>query len=86
MSKLAINGGTPIINYPLKPYSTIGSEEKNAVMKVMDDGNLSCFIGAYCDDFYGGPKIQEFESKWSSIFNINHSISVNSNTSTGFDL
>lgn len=81
MSKLAINGGNPIIDFPLKPYSTIGIEEKNAVMGVMEDRNISQFIGAYCDDFYGGPKIQEFESKWSDIFNIKHSISVNSNTS-----
>ena len=60
MSKLAINGGNPIIDYPLKPYSTIGSEEKNAVMQVMDDGNLSCFIGAFCNDFYDYLKTRSF--------------------------
>jgi len=81
MAILAINGGKKIIDTPLAPYSTIGNEEKNAVVKLMKDGILSKFIGAYCDDFYGGPKIQEFENLWSNIFNIKHSISVNSNTS-----
>ena len=69
MAILAINGGKKIIDTPLAPYSTIGNEEKNAVVKLMKDGILSKFIGAYCDDFYGGPKIQEFETE-GTMYNI----------------
>jgi len=42
---------------------------------------LSKFIGAWCDDFYGGEKVQEFEKKWSQKFDAKHTISVNSNSS-----
>jgi dTDP-4-amino-4,6-dideoxygalactose transaminase len=47
----------------------------------MKNGRLSEFIGAYCDEFYGGPLIKEFEAMWSEKFGCKHSISVNSNTS-----
>ncbi len=81
MSKLAILGGDPVIKKPLSYYSSIGREEESAVSKVMQSGRISEFIGAWCDEFYGGPLIQEFESLWSAEFDCKHSISVNSNTS-----
>ena len=81
MSKLAILGGNPVIDNQLELYRSIGKEEEIAVNKVMKSGNLSQFIGAMCGDFYGGPKVKEFEKLWSESFNIKHSISVNSNTS-----
>lgn len=81
MSKLAILGGDPIIKKPLSYYSSMGKEETAAVLKVMQSGRISEFIGAWCDEFYGGPLIQEFESLWSAEFDCKHSISVNSNTS-----
>ena len=81
MSKLAILGGDPIIKKPLSYYTSIGKEEAAAVSKVMQSGRISEFIGAWCDEFYGGPLIQEFESLWSAEFDCKHSISVNSNTS-----
>ena len=81
MSKLAINGGNPIRRDLFMPYNTIGDEEKDAVNKVLDKGNLSQFLGGWHKDFFGGPLVQEFEKKWSQLFNIKFSISVNSNTS-----
>ena len=36
--KLAINGGTPIRTKLFPAYNTIGEEEKQAVMKVLDSG------------------------------------------------
>jgi perosamine synthetase len=81
MAKLAINGGKPIRTNLYRSYNTIGNEEKNAVLKVLDKGNLSQFLGSWHKDFFGGPKVQEFESAWCEIFNVSHSISVNSNTS-----
>lgn len=81
MPKLAINGGPSIRTKLFPSYNTIGEEEKKAVMEVMDKGNLSQFLGAWHKDFYGGPKVQEFESGWKDIFNSKYAISVNSNTS-----
>ena len=47
----------------------------------MKSGRISEFIGAWCDGFYGGPLIKEFEKLWCEEFKCKHSISVNSNTS-----
>tara|TARA_B100000963_G_scaffold361969_1_gene401428 strand:- start:2329 stop:3519 length:1191 start_codon:yes stop_codon:yes gene_type:complete len=47
----------------------------------MKSGNLSQYLGAWSDDFYGGPTVKKLEEKWCEVFKINHSISVNSNTS-----
>lgn len=81
MAKLAINGGTPIRTISFPAYNTIGEEEKNAVMKVLDSGNLSQFLGAWHKDFYGGPAVQQFEKDWAIAFESKYAISVNSNTS-----
>lgn len=81
MDKLAILGGSPLISNQLMPYASIGKEEEKAVADVMKSGRISEFIGAWCDEFYGGPLIKEFEKQWSIEFNCKHSVSVNSNTS-----
>src|ERR1043165_627446 len=81
MAKLAINGGTPVRTNLFPAYNTIDENEKKAVMKVLDSGNLSQFLGAWHKDFYGGPTVRQFESDWAQAFGIKHAISVNSNTS-----
>lgn len=81
MSKLAINGGKPIRENLFPAYNTIGEEEKKAVMKVLDSGNLSQFLGAWDPDFYGGPNVKAFEKAWSDAINVKYAITVNSNTS-----
>lgn len=60
-SPLAIFGGSKTIEKPFKRYNSIGSEESNAAKAVIDSGVLSQFIGAWHEDFYGGPKVREFE-------------------------
>jgi dTDP-4-amino-4,6-dideoxygalactose transaminase len=60
---------------------TIGAEERAAVDRVMSSGRLSGFIGAWCDEFGGGPEIGAFEAVWREKFGVKHAISVNSNTS-----
>lgn len=62
-------------------HNTIGEEEKHAVMKVLDSGNLSQFLGAWHKDFYGGPMVQQFEKDWAAAFGNKYAITVNSNTS-----
>lgn len=81
MAKLAINGGKPVRTKLFPAYNTIGEEEKRAVMKVLDSGNLSQFLGAWHKDFYGGPTVQQFEKNWATTFGNKYAISVNSNTS-----
>ncbi len=81
MSKLALLGGAPVRTKLFSAYNTIGTEEKAAVMKVLDTGNLSQFLGAWHEDFFGGPTVRAFESAWGSAFHAKHVVSVNSNTS-----
>ena len=81
MAKLALKGGKPVRTKLFPAYNTIGEEEKKAVIKVLDSGNLSQYLGAWTHDFLGGPSVRKFEDDWSKMIGVNHSISVNSNTS-----
>ena len=81
MDKLAVNGGAPVIDYKFKTYNTIGAEEKNAVLEVINSGILSKFVGAWGENFNGGPKVRLFEEACEQKFNVRHAISVNSWTS-----
>jgi perosamine synthetase len=80
-NKLALLGGEPAVKAPLTLYRSIGVEEDAAVLRVMRSGNLSSFIGAWCDDFYGGVEVKRFERQWAERFKVKHALSVNSNTS-----
>jgi dTDP-4-amino-4,6-dideoxygalactose transaminase len=79
--KLALFGGRKAIAKPLKRYNPIGSHEARAVQRVIKGGVLSQFIGAWCEDFNGGPKVREFERAWESHFGVKHAVAVNSCTS-----
>jgi perosamine synthetase len=81
MSELAILGGPKAIPQPLSRYNSIGQEELEAVKGVVETGVLSRFLGCWEPDFYGGEKIQEFETEWARYFSVNHAVTVNSNTS-----
>lgn len=81
MKVLACQGGTPVYQKVFSPYNSMGGEEVAAVVRVARSGKLSAFIGAWCDDFDGGPEIKGFEAAWAERFNCRHAISVNSNTS-----
>lgn len=81
MPKLAILGGEPVRRHLFPPHNPIGQEEKQAAQEVLDSGNLSQFLGAWSDDFYGGPKVQEFERTWAAHTQTKFAYSVNSNTS-----
>jgi len=77
-SKLAIFGGDPVINKNFKQYNSIGKEEAQAVQEVMETGVLSKYLGCWHEDFYGGPKVQEFERMCEMYFDVKHAITVNS--------
>jgi len=81
MTKLALTGGTPVRTKIFPQSNTIGEEEKKAVMKVLDSGNLSQYVGTWNPDFYGGPMVKEFEKNWADAFGVDYCMAVNSNTS-----
>ena len=81
MKKLAIYGGKKVRTTLFPRYNIIDEEEINSVVEVLKGGVLSKFLGVWCDDFYGGEKVQEFERAWEKRFEVKHAVSVNSNTS-----
>lgn len=62
----------------LKPYSSIGDEERDALLKVVESGVLSGFLAGEPE---GGPKVRELEDRWRERFGVHHAVSVNSATS-----
>lgn len=79
--KLALHGGPKTITKPFKRYNSIGTEEVDAARAVVESGVLSQFLGCWDPDFYGGPKVQEFERQCESYFGVKHAVTVNSWTS-----
>jgi len=78
---LALFGGPRAIGKPLRRYTPIGPEEAEAARAVVASGVLSQYIGAWTPDFYGGPKVQEFERACEAHFGVKHAVTVNSWTS-----
>ena len=81
MSNLAVFGGKPVREKLFDAYNTIGEEEVAAVSEVLRSGVLSKYLGCWHEDFFGGPKVQEFEKMWAQKNEVKYAISVNSNTS-----
>jgi len=80
-NRLALHGGSKVIERAFKRYNPIGQEELDAAKQVIESGILSQFIGAWDPDFFGGPKVKEFERKCEKYFGVKHAITVNSWTS-----
>lgn len=79
--KLALIGGPKAIQATFTRYNPIGVEEVQAAKQVIESGVLSQFLGAWHEDFYGGPKVREFERACEAFFGVKHSVTVNSWTS-----
>ena len=79
--ELALFGGPKAVQVPFKRYNSIGKEEVEAVRQVIESGVLSQFLGTWHEDFYGGPKVREFESACAAYFGVKHAVTVNSWTS-----
>lgn len=79
--RLALFGGLKTIQTPFRRYNPIGAEEVEAAKKVVESGVLSQFLGCWDPDFYGGPKVQEFERACETYFEVKHAVTVNSWTS-----
>ncbi len=78
---LALLGGEKAIQTPFKRYRPIGQEEVKAAAEVVESGVLSQYLGCWSEDFYGGPKVQEFERTCEKYFGVKHAVTVNSWTS-----
>lgn len=78
---LAIHGGPKSIKRTFSRFNSIGTTEALAVLSVLKSGVLSQFLGENHPDFFGGPKVQEFEKKSAEYFGVKHAITVNSWTS-----
>lgn len=81
MSRCAILGGTPVRNNAIPWTSTMGKEETDAVIKVMQSGILSAFVANAGENFYGGPKVNEIEQAFCKRFGVKYAVSLNSATS-----
>lgn len=79
--KLALFGGPKAIATPFRRYNPIGIEEAEAARRVVESGILSRFLGAWHEDFYGGPKVRKFERACERYFGVKHAMTVNSCTS-----
>ncbi|HLY10846.1 MAG TPA: DegT/DnrJ/EryC1/StrS family aminotransferase [Planctomycetota bacterium] len=78
---LALHGGPKSAPGPFRPYNPIGAAELRSAHHVIKSGILSQYIGAWHDDFYGGPKVLEFERRCQDFFGVKHAVTVNSWTS-----
>jgi len=81
MSKPAVLGGIPENSTIFPPYNTIGKEEKEAVIAVLDSGELSGFVAGDIPQFYGGKQVQALEKEFCKRFKVKYAVSVNSATS-----
>lgn len=79
--RLALLGGSPVIDAPFTDYQSMGAAEEDAVKRVVQSGCLSGFFGSPGPEFGGGPEVRGFEEDWCARFGIKHTISVNSATS-----
>jgi dTDP-4-amino-4,6-dideoxygalactose transaminase len=79
--KLALLGGTPIRAKPFPAYVTVGEEEKEATCRVIDSGVLSRYLGAWHEQFMGGPEVRALESEWAAHYGVKHAVAVNSASS-----
>ena len=81
VNTLALLGGAPIRPGGQQPYNTIGDREKDAVLEVMNSGELSGFVASAGPEFMGGPQVQELEAAFGQHFGVKHAVAVNSATS-----
>jgi dTDP-4-amino-4,6-dideoxygalactose transaminase len=59
----------------------IGTEELNAVARVINSGELSGYQGNFSEKFHGGNEVRATEKAWALYFGSKHAIFCNSNSS-----
>jgi len=81
MPQLALHGGKPVRQIPFPAYITLGHEEKEAALEVLESKTLSDFLGTWSPKFFGGTQVQALEREWAEYFGVKHAVSMNSATS-----
>ena len=79
--KLALLGGEKVRTkpFPFPPYPIIRQEEKDAVLKAMDDGVLSGFFVSP-NEFLGGKHVREFEQDFADYLGVKYAVAFSSAT------
>ena len=78
----ALLGGEPVRSTPYPKHTTnLNDEEKQEILDVIDDGELSGFSGRSGDRFLGGAKVKLLEADFAKYFKVKHAVSFNSATS-----
>ena len=80
MSELALFGGKKIRNKEFARQQDFGEEEKKLLLEVLESKELSGFLGAFGDKFFGGKKVRELESMFEEYYGIKHAIAIQSAT------
>jgi dTDP-4-amino-4,6-dideoxygalactose transaminase len=78
VSNLALLGGNKIRERAFPNRVSMGTEEKEAAIRVLDSDVLSGFVGAAGKFFNGGAEVRNFENLWADKYGFNHAISCNS--------
>lgn len=71
-------GGKATREFAFPVRRSMGEAEKQAVIEVMESGELSGFFGSPGPQWLGGAKVRQFERKWADKYGFAHAISVNS--------
>jgi len=80
--KLAINGGSKVRNDLFPDQNTMGMEEAQALLRVVNAGRPSGYRANRGPHFAGGPEIQALEKEWSTKFKAMEGSSVACNSAT----
>lgn len=78
---LALLGGTPVTDRPFRFNNGIGAEDKAAVMRVLERGELSGFVASPDKMFWGGEEVRALQHAFIDHFGSKHAIAFNSATS-----
>jgi perosamine synthetase len=62
-------------------YRSLDKSDANAAFNQVSTGLMSGYVGAWGDQFFGGPEVIEFEKRSKQLFGFDYAISVNSWTS-----
>ena len=79
-NKLALFNGPKVRTQPFPPHPVIEQEEKDAVLEVLESGNLSAFCASPGEYFNGGKKIKQFEREFAEFHGVKHAVAFNSAT------
>ncbi|MDJ0949943.1 MAG: DegT/DnrJ/EryC1/StrS family aminotransferase, partial [Alphaproteobacteria bacterium] len=78
--RLALFGGTPVSEKPFRFNNGIGAEEKAAVMRVLEKGELSGFIASPGEPFLGGTEVRALQDEFQAHYDVSRALGFNSAT------